>query len=94
MDYSTLVKNAIRKAQTEAKEKYDNATVITEHESGVNTVTTFYKKDKAVWCRMTTGCISHDNRVYKVNTDKPYIREYGRYWYLGEKEIAAMKSVL
>lgn len=43
---------------------------------------------------MITGCIREDSRVYKVNTDKPYIRDMGKYWYLSEQEKEAVKYLL
>lgn len=43
---------------------------------------------------MITGCIREDSRVYKVNTDKPYIRDMGKYWYLSGKEKEAVKYLL
>lgn len=43
---------------------------------------------------MTTGCIREDSRVYKVNTDKPYIRDMGKYWYLSDREKEAVKYLL
>lgn len=94
MDRGELVREAIRKAKEEAVKKYNDATIITEHENGVKTITTFYKKGKAVWCNMKTGCIESNCRVYKIDTDKPYIRDMGHYWYLGQEEIRAMKTVL
>lgn len=94
MERSELIKESIRKAYEEAEKKYNDTTIITEHEGGSKTVTTFYKKNNAVWCKMTTGCIESDCRVYKINTDKPYIREMGRYWYLDEEHIKAMKAAM
>lgn len=94
MDRGELVREAIRKAKEEEIRKKKDATVITEHENGVKTITTFYRKGNAVWCRMKTGCIESNSRVYKIGTNKPYIRDMGRYWYLGQEEIKAMNSVL
>ena len=54
----------------------------------------FIKKGAAIWCEMITGCIREDSRVYKVNTDKPYIRDMGKYWYLSEQEKEAVKYLL
>lgn len=43
---------------------------------------------------MITGCIRENSRVYKVNTDKPYIRDMGIYWYLSEQEKEAANYLL
>lgn len=80
--YSELVKEGIRKAQ----EVEERNTLVTKHEDGVNTITKFYKKGKAIWCKMTTGCVETNSRVYRVNSDEPYIRDMGYIWYLGEAE--------
>lgn len=94
MDRGELVREAIRKAKEEAEKKFNDSTIITEHENGCKTVTTFYKKNKSIWCKMTTGCIETDSRVYKIDTDKPYIRYMGRYWYLDAEHIKAMKATM
>lgn len=88
MDRSNLVQAAIK----EAYKKNESNTVITEHEGGVNTVTTFYKKNKAIWCRMVTGCIDTKSRVYKVDTE-PYIRDMGRYWKITGEELEIVKRL-
>lgn len=88
MNRAELVKSAIKKAY----EEKENNTIITEY-NGVQTVTTFYKKNKAIWCKMVTGCITTDNRVYKVNTEEPYIRGMGGYWRLTGNELAIVKRM-
>lgn len=94
INYSELILKGIVKAHNEHDELEDKTTIITEHENGVKTITKFYKKNNDIWCKMITGCITSDNRVYKINTDKPYIRGYGRYWYLGEREKQAISYLL
>ena len=42
---------------------------------------------------MKTGCIETDSRVYKVNTEKPYIRDLGRNWILTGKELEIVKRM-
>mgnify|MGYP006967341563 CR=1 FL=1 len=88
-----LVTEAIEKARKAQQEEKESRTIITEHENEVKTVTEFYRKGKAIWCKMTTGCITTNSRVYKVNTDKPYIRDMGAYWYLGEREKAIIAAM-
>ena len=92
--YSELVRGAVIQAHEKQKEIEKHTVFITRHDSGVNTVTRFYKKGAAIWCEMITGCIREDSRVYKVNTDKPYIRDMGKYWYLSEQEKEAVKDLL
>ena len=92
--YSELVRCAVIQAHEKQKEIEKHTVFTTRHDSGVNTVTRFYKKGAAIWCEMITGCIREDSRVYKVNTDKPYIRDMGRYWYLSEQEKEAVKYLL
>lgn len=87
--YSELVKEGIRKAYEEEAKN----TIVTKHEDGVDTITKFYKKGKAIWCRMTTGCIETNSRVYRVNSDEPYIRDMGCIWYLGEEEKRIIASM-
>ena len=90
--YNELVKEAIKKAHEEAEEKENKTTVVTEHENGTKTVTKFYKKGKAIWMKMVTGNIETNGRVYKVNSEKPYTREFGRYWYLKGEFLEAMRN--
>ena len=94
INYSELILKGIEKAHKEQEEQDNATTIITQHENGVKTITKFYKKNNAIWCKMITGCITSNNRVYKVNTDKPYIRDCGRYWYLGEREKQAISYLL
>ena len=92
--YSELVRGAVIQAHEKQKEIEKHTVFTTRHDSGVNTVTRFYKKGAAIWCEMITGCIREDSRVYKVNTDKPYIRDMGKYWYLSEQEKEAVNYLL
>lgn len=41
---------------------------------------------------MVTGCIETNSRVYKVNSDRPYTRDCGRYWYLTGEFLEAMRN--
>lgn len=82
--YSELVRGAVIQAREKQKDIERHTVFTTRHDSGAHTVTRFYKKGSAIWCEMITGCIREDSRVYKVNTDKPYIRDMGKYWYLSE----------
>ena len=91
---SELVRGAVIQANEKQKEIEKHTVFTTRHDSGVNTVTRFYKKGAAIWCEMITGCIREDSRVYKVNTDKPYIRDMGKYWYLSEQEKEAVNYLL
>lgn len=93
-DRSRLVIKALREAKEEAARKHDAATIVTKHENGSQTITTFYKKGKAIWCKMTTGRIETNSRVYKVDSNKPYIRNLGKYWCLDSDHIRAMKAAL
>ena len=92
--YSELVRGAVIQAHEKQKEVEKHTVFTTRHDSGVNTVTRFYKKGTATLCEMITGCIREDSRVYKVNTDKPYIRDMGKYWYLSEQEKEAVNYLL
>lgn len=92
--YGDLVRGAVIQAHEKQKEIEKHTVFTTRHDSGVNTVTRFYKKGAAIWCEMITGCIREDSRVYKVNTDKPYIRDMGEYWYLSEQEKQAVNYLL
>lgn len=92
--YSGLVRGAVIQAREKQKDIERHTVFTTRHDSGAHTVTRFYKKGSAIWCEMITGCIREDSRVYKVNTDKPYIRDMGKYWYLSEQEKEAVKYLL
>lgn len=78
----------------QARQKQQENIIVTDHDNGYRTVTEFYKKGFAIWCRMTTGNIITDSRVYKVNSDSPYIRNMGGYWYLGEPEKKIIKNIM
>lgn len=92
--YSELVRGAVIQAREKQKDIERHTVFTTRHDSGAHTVTRFYKKGSAIWCEMITGCIREDSRVYKVNTDKPHIRDMGKYWYLSEQEKEAVKYLL
>lgn len=92
--YNDLVRAAIQQAQYKQKDIEKNTTILYKRDNGSNTVTRFYKKGSVIWCQMVTGCITTNARVYKVNTDKPYIRDCGKYWYLGDKEKACIRYLL
>lgn len=92
--YSELVRGAVIQAREKQKDIERHTVFTTRHDSGAHTVTRFYKKGSTIWCEMIAGCIREDSRVYKVNTDKPYIRDMGKYWYLSEQEKEAVKYLL
>jgi hypothetical protein len=92
--YSELVHGAVIQAREKQKEIERHTVFTMRHDSGAHTVTRFYKKGSAIWCEMIAGCIREDSRVYKVNTDKPYIRDMGKYWYLSEQEKETVKYLL
>lgn len=92
--YSDLVRGAVAQAHEKQKEIEKHTVFTTRHNSGACTVTCFYKKGAAIWCEMITGCIRENSRVYKINTDKPYIRDMGKYWYLSEQEKEVVKYLL
>lgn len=92
--YSELVRGAVIQAREKQKEIERHTVFTMRHDSGAHTVTRFYKKGAAIWCEMITGCIREDSRVYKVNTDKPYIRDMGRYLYLSEQGKEAVNYLL
>lgn len=94
INYSELIIAGIAKAHKEQEEQDAKTTIITKHKDGTETITRFYKKNGAIWCRMVTGCITSDSRVYKINTERPYIRDLGRYWYLGTEEKKAISYLL
>lgn len=92
--YSDLVRGAVAQAHEKQKEIEKHTVFTTRHNSGACTVTRFYKKGAAIWCEMITGYIRENSRVYKINTDKPYIRDMGEYWYLSDQEKEAVKYLL
>lgn len=90
IDRTELIREGIRKAYEEL-----NARTITNEETHSKYV--FYFKNEAIWCKLVdtkTGEVWNDNRVYKVATDKPYIRDLGYYWYLGDREKAIIRRML
>ena len=93
-DYSTLVKTAIREAQQTAAEQRKKATVSEMYE-GQLLETEYIKRGGVIWQQIRVdGKITSENRVYKVNSDKPYTRGFGRYWYLDDEAKTAMQAVL
>ena len=93
-NYNDLVRTAVQKAQNRQKDIERHTTIVTKHDNGADSVAIFYKKGSAIWCRMATGSIIVNAKVYKVDTDKPYIRNIGTYWYLGDREKACIKYLL
>lgn len=92
--YSELVKEAIEKAQRAATEKRKKATVSEIYE-GQLLETEYIKKNGAIWQQIRVdGKITSENRVYKADTEKPYTRGFGKYWYLSDTEKEAMRSAI
>ena len=54
---------------------------------------TYYRKGNALWCDIETGSIHTSHRIYKVNTDKPYIRWGGAFFYLEDEEKEIIKNI-
>ena len=80
-EYSVLVQTAIREAQQTAAEQRKKATVSEIYE-GQLLETEYIKRGGAIWQQIRVdGKVTSENRVYKVNSDKPYTRGFGRYWY-------------
>ena len=93
-EYSTLVQAAIKEAQQAAAEQRKKGTVSEIYE-GRLLETEYIKRGGAIWQQIRVdGEITSENRVYKVNSDKPYTRGFGRYWYLDDEAKAAMQAVL
>lgn len=93
-EYSTLVQAAIKEAQQTAAEQRKKATVSEIYE-GQLLETEYIKRGGAIWQQIRVdGEITSENRVYKVNSDKPYTRGFGQYWYLDDEAKAAMQAVL
>ena len=55
----------------------------------------YFKKNKGITQAIyIDGKKTSENKVYKVNSEKPYTRFGGRYWYITGDELNAMKSVI
>ena len=54
---------------------------------------TFYRKGKAIWCEIITGSLNTKHQVYKVNTNKPYIRWCGAFFTLPDEATAIVQSL-
>ena len=79
-EYSTLVQAAIKEAQQTEAEQRKKATVSEIYE-GRLLETEYIKRGGAIWQQIRVdGKVTSENRVYKVNSDKPYTRGFGRYW--------------
>lgn len=39
------------------------------------------------------GQLFDENKIYKVNTDKPYVRSFGTYFYITGEELQALKEM-
>lgn len=94
MDRSELVKEAIKKAHQEAEEKRSKTTVVSFYD-GSKIETEYFKKNKAVWSRiLVNGKVTSEAKVYGVNTDKPYTRDFGKKWYITDEHLTAMKAAI
>ena len=83
IDRTDLIKEGIRKAY----EELDARTII---DADTDSKVVFFIKNGAIWYhleQLSTGQLWKDSRVYKIDTDKPYIRDWGRYWYLSGREL-------
>lgn len=93
-EYSVLVQMAIREAQQTAAEQRKKATV-SEIYGGQLLETEYINRGGAIWQQIRVdGKVMSENRVYKVKSDKPYTRGFGRYWYLDDEAKEAMRIVL
>ena len=93
-EYSVLVQTAIREAQQTAAEQRKKATVSEIYE-GQLLETEYIKRGGAIWQQIRVdGKVTSENRVYKVNSDKPYTRGFGRYRYLDDEAKEAMRAAL
>ena len=93
-EYRELVKEAVEKAQATAVEKRKKATVSEIYE-GQLLETEYIKKNGTIWQQIRVdGKVTSENRVYKADTEKPYTRSFGKYWYLGDAEKEAMRAAI
>jgi len=93
-EYSELVKEAIEKAKQQAAEKRQKATVSEIYE-GKLIETEYIKRNGAIWQQIRAdGKVTSENRVYKVDTERPYTRGFGKYWYLDNEAKEAMKAAI
>ena len=70
-EYSTLVQAAIKEAQQTEAEQRKKATVSEIYE-GRLLETEYIKRGGAIWQQIRVdGKVTSENRVYKVNSDKP-----------------------
>lgn len=94
MDRSELVIEAIKKAHDEVAEKEDKQT-IKEIFEGKAINTYYYRKGKAIWSRITVnGRTTSENRVYGINTEKPYTRAFSKKWYITGEHLEAMRAAI
>lgn len=76
-EYSALVKAAIKEAQQAAAEQRKKATVSEIYEGQLLEME-YIKRGGAIWQQIRVdGKVTSENRVYKVNSDKPYTRGSG-----------------
>ena len=93
-EYSELVKEAIKKARDKENEQRQKA-IISEMYEGKLLETEYIKRNGVIWQQIRIdGEVTSENRVYKANTEKPYTRGFGQYWYLDNDAKEAMKSVM
>lgn len=93
-EYSELVKEAIEKAKQQANEKRKKATISEVYE-GKLIETEYIKRNGTIWQQIRVdGKVTSENRVYKVDTEKPYTRSFGRYWYLDDEAKEALRAAM
>lgn len=68
--------------------------VVTEIE-GRKHETIYYKKGAAVWtASYINGEKISEHRVYKINTERPYIHWLGTKFYITDEYLDALKAIL
>lgn len=69
--------------------------IVTDYHDGRKIDTVYTRKGAGV---VSTTYIDGDatttSKVYKINTDKPYVRWGGRKWYITDEHLEIMRSVI
>lgn len=68
--------------------------IVTEYYEGSKIDTVYTNKGKGVICQIyINGEKTSEYKVYKVKTDKPYTRWNGRYFYISDEYLEALRTV-
>lgn len=69
--------------------------IVTTYHEGVKIEETFYKKNGGIFTSTyINGEKTTEHKIYKVNTEKPFVKWIGEKFYITGESLEAMRTVI